>query len=92
MISLVSLVVVGGVAFFVFHNYREERQVKQFFDLLQAAQDYKAAYALLGCTAEDRAGTTRSKVHGRSGARRAPHADVAITRSPRAGRAAPAYF
>jgi hypothetical protein len=48
-ISLVSLLVGGGVLFFVFHNYREERQVKQFFASL-ASHDYKAAYALFGCT------------------------------------------
>ena len=33
----------------MFHNYREERQVKSFFGLL-GAHDYKAAYALFGCT------------------------------------------
>src|SRR5436189_118292 len=48
-ISLVSLLVVGGTLFFLFHNYREERQIKQFFASL-GAHDYKAAYALFGCT------------------------------------------
>src|SRR5437879_2829001 len=48
-ISLVSLVVLGGILFFFFHNYREERQAKQFLGFL-AARDYKAAYALFGCT------------------------------------------
>ena len=48
-ISLVSLIIVGGTLFFVFHNYREERQIKQFFASL-GAHDYKAAYALFGCT------------------------------------------
>jgi hypothetical protein len=48
-ISLGSLIVVGGALFFFFHNYREEHQVKQFFELL-AAHNYKAAYALFGCT------------------------------------------
>lgn len=51
VISVVSLVVLAGLLFFVFHNYREEHQVKQFFDRL-AAHDYKAAYALFGCTDE----------------------------------------
>jgi len=51
VILLVALVVVGGSLFFVFHNYREERQVKQFFDRL-SSRDYKAAYALFGCTDE----------------------------------------
>jgi hypothetical protein len=49
VISLLLLVVVGGSLFFVFHNIREERKVKQFYALL-AAKDYKAAYALFGCT------------------------------------------
>src|SRR5947199_5352254 len=49
VISLVSLAVVGGVLAFVFHNFREERRVKQFYTLL-AGKDYKAAYALFGCT------------------------------------------
>jgi hypothetical protein len=49
VISFVALVVAGGALFFVFHNYREEHQVKEFFDHL-ASHDYKAAYALFGCT------------------------------------------
>jgi hypothetical protein len=49
VISLLLTVIVGGSLLFIFHNYREERQVKQFFSLL-AAHDYKAAYALFGCT------------------------------------------
>src|SRR5258707_7466762 len=48
-ISLLTLVVVGGALFFVFHNFREEHRVKQFYALL-AGKDYKAAYALFGCT------------------------------------------
>jgi hypothetical protein len=49
VISILSLLVVGGSLMFVFHNYREERQVKDFFHLL-GTRDYKAAYALFGCT------------------------------------------
>ena len=49
VISLVLLVVVGGSLLFVFHNYREERQVREFFSHL-GSHDYKAAYALFGCT------------------------------------------
>ena len=45
VVSLIVLVVLGGIAFFVFHNYRQEHQVKRFFELLQA-HDYQAAYAL----------------------------------------------
>ena len=36
VISLVALVVVGGIGFFIFHNYRQERQVKRFFEYLEA--------------------------------------------------------
>ena len=49
VIAVVALVVVGGALFFNFHNYREEQQVKQFMSLL-AGKEYKAAYALFGCT------------------------------------------
>src|SRR6266545_647735 len=49
VISVLLLVVIGGGLLFVFHNYREERQVKEFFSLL-GSHDYKAAYALFGCT------------------------------------------
>jgi len=31
VISLVALIVLGGTGFFVFHNYRQEHQVKRFF-------------------------------------------------------------
>ena len=48
-IALVASILIGGVLFFNFHNYREERQVKQFLSRLDA-RDYKAAYALFGCT------------------------------------------
>ncbi len=49
VLALVALVVIGGSLIFVFHNYREERQVTQFFTLVEA-HDYKGAYALFGCT------------------------------------------
>ena len=48
-ISLVSLMILGGILWFVFHNYREEQRVKQFYALLDA-RDYKSAYAMFGCT------------------------------------------
>ena len=49
VISLLLLIIVGGGLLFTFHNYREERQVKQFLSLL-GVHDYKGAYALFGCT------------------------------------------
>jgi len=48
-IALVALLVVGGALLFVFYNWREERQAKRFFDLLQH-RDFAAAYRLWGCT------------------------------------------
>jgi hypothetical protein len=48
-IALVAVVLISGALFFNFHNFREERQVKQFLSHLNA-RDYKAAYALFGCT------------------------------------------
>jgi len=47
--SVIALVVIGGPLMFIFHNYRQEQQARKFFNLL-AAKDYKAAYALWGCT------------------------------------------
>jgi len=49
VISLVSLVVLGGILTFVFYNYREEQRIKQFLAAL-SAKDYKAAYVMFGCT------------------------------------------
>jgi hypothetical protein len=48
-----AAVVVAAILLFVFHfvipNRAEQAKVKRFFQLL-AAQDYKAAYVLWGCT------------------------------------------
>jgi len=49
VISLLSIAVIGGALFFIFHNFREEQKVKQFYALL-VGKDYKAAYAMFGCT------------------------------------------
>ena|SRR5689334_3292940 len=49
VIAVVAAVVLGAVLLFVFHNYREEQRVKQFFAALQA-KDYQAAYRMFGCT------------------------------------------
>jgi hypothetical protein len=55
VISVVTLVVVGGIALFIFHNYRQEQQVKRFFSLLER-QDYQSAYQLWVRTDADRSG------------------------------------
>jgi len=57
VISLVALIVLGGTGFFVFHNYRQEHQVKRFFALLEQ-RDYQAAYVLWVRTESDRRGYT----------------------------------
>jgi len=49
VLSLLAIIVIGGALLFNFHNIREERQVSKFFKDL-GAHDYKAAYALFGCT------------------------------------------
>jgi hypothetical protein len=49
LIALAVAIVVGAPLLYIFHNIRQERQLKQFFALL-AAHDYKGAYALWGCT------------------------------------------
>src|SRR5437764_6854254 len=54
-ISLVTLVVLGAIGFVVFHNFRQERQVKRFFELLQA-RDYQGAYSLWVHNDNDRRG------------------------------------
>jgi hypothetical protein len=48
-IALAAVVLIGGALTFFFHNFREERRVMRFLTLLDA-RDYKAAYALFGCT------------------------------------------
>ena len=55
VIAAVALVVLGGILFFVFHNYRQEQQAKRFFDLLER-HDYQAAYELWVRTDSDRRG------------------------------------
>jgi len=55
VISLIAVVVLGGVAFFIFHNYFQERQVKRFFERLQA-KDYQGAYELWVSSESDRRG------------------------------------
>jgi hypothetical protein len=44
-----AVLVLGLVLYFQFRNYREERQIATFLELLKK-QDYRGAYALWGCT------------------------------------------
>jgi len=48
-IALLVLLVAAGTLYFLFRNYREERQARQFFELLSKKQ-FKEAYALWGCS------------------------------------------
>jgi hypothetical protein len=48
--SLIAVIVIGGPLLFIFYDYHQEKQVKEFFHLLEA-HNYPAAYALWGCTA-----------------------------------------
>ena len=49
LLSLLGLLIVGGTLYWFFKNYRQEQQVNRFFHLL-SVKDYKAAYAMWGCT------------------------------------------
>lgn len=49
LLALLAAALASGILFFVFHNFRQEGRVKDFFTEL-AAHDYKGAYALWGCT------------------------------------------
>lgn len=49
LLALAIIIVVGAPLLYIFHNIRQEGQVKKFFSLL-AGKDYKTAYALWGCT------------------------------------------
>jgi hypothetical protein len=50
VLTALAVVIAAGVLFLIFKNYRQERQVNRFFDLL-ARQDYESGYALWGCSA-----------------------------------------
>ncbi len=45
VVSVLALTVIAGTAYFFFHNYRQEQQVKQFMKLLDA-RDYQGAHNL----------------------------------------------
>ena len=55
VISALALAILGGAAFFLFHNYSQERQVKRFFEALQA-HDYQRAYSYWVRNESDRRG------------------------------------
>jgi hypothetical protein len=52
-LSVVTLALAGGILFFIFHNFAQERVVKRFFASLQA-HDYQSAYEMWVRTPDDR--------------------------------------
>jgi hypothetical protein len=52
VLSVLAVLIVGGLLYAIFQNYPEERQAGRFFDLLRSG-DYQAAYALWGCVKPD---------------------------------------
>ena len=52
ILGLITVLVVGGTLLFIFYNYREEKQVKNFLDLLQK-HDYQSAYKFWGNDSRD---------------------------------------
>jgi hypothetical protein len=49
IIAAIVAVVAAGILYFFLKNFRQEQQARKFFDLLEK-HDYKAGYALWGCT------------------------------------------
>jgi len=81
VISVVALAVLGSIAFFVFHNYRQEQAVKRFFQSLEA-HDYQSAYALWVRSDSDRRGYPFDKFMEDWGPK-SPHPDVSNYRISR---------
>ena len=49
VLSVVLVAIVGTAGYFQFRNYREEKQIGKFLELLKQ-QNYKIAYGMWGCT------------------------------------------
>jgi hypothetical protein len=50
-LAVLAALVLGGVLYFLFRNWREDRQARLFLGLL-VRQQYPAAYQLWGCSVE----------------------------------------
>lgn len=79
--TVLAVLIIGGTLFFIFHNYRQEAQVKRFFELLQA-HNYQGAYEMWVRTASDREGYPYSSFLGDWGPQ-GQHADVSNFRISR---------
>jgi hypothetical protein len=53
--AVVLVLVAGGILVFMFHNFRQEQRVRNFFSLLEA-HNYQAAYELWVHSDQDRRG------------------------------------
>jgi hypothetical protein len=85
LIALAIIIVVGAPLLYIFHNVRQEHQLKQFFSLL-ASHDYKAAYALWGCTdAKPCAGYSMTAFMQDWGPQKGDPSNYRITRSKSCG-------
>jgi hypothetical protein len=51
ILAILAVLVIGTVVYFQFRNYSEAKRIDQFLELMRK-QDYKAAYAMWGCTDE----------------------------------------
>jgi hypothetical protein len=51
VLSVLTLAIVGGIAWWRFRNWSEDQRTAEFFDKLRAG-DYREAHALWGCTPE----------------------------------------
>jgi hypothetical protein len=49
ILAAVLVAIAGGVLYFFMKDFRQERQTRKFFDLLER-RDYQTAYAMWGCT------------------------------------------
>ena len=49
IVGAVVVAIAAGILYFFLKNFRQEQQVRTFFELLEK-QDYKAGYTMWGCT------------------------------------------
>lgn len=52
VVTVALILVIAGAAWYFLRNYKEDRRVREFVELLQK-KDYPAAYAMWGCTVQN---------------------------------------
>lgn len=55
IVSVIVVAILGSLLYFIFHNYRQEQQVKRFYQLLEA-HDYQRAYDMWVSSDSERRG------------------------------------